>query len=246
MQYIRLRSRGSSLSFLQELLEKIGYGNPSPGYFGSETELAVKDFQAKSRLIVDGEIALKKWTLFVEKTKAAEEFKAIFLCGQDFIDFAKRYRLCPAAVKDVNVAESSGKGFLIDGRPKILFEGHTFWRQLKARGISPEDFANVSNETVFDKDFSNNHCLGGVREYERLEKAAMISTDPDFREAALSSASERNLVEASGLYILKNGCLVYMQSKNWVKFALCCNGLGYAKNKYGEKMVKAFMKYSIN
>lgn len=59
MQYIRLRSRGSSVSFLQELLGEIGYEIPSSGYFGLETELAVKDFQSKNRLVVDGEVRIK-------------------------------------------------------------------------------------------------------------------------------------------------------------------------------------------
>ena len=239
MQYIKLKSRGSSVSFLQELLGKLGYTNPSSGYFGVETEVAVKDFQSKNHLV----------------------------------DFSKRYQVDLAAIKAVNEVESSGKGFFIDGRPKILFEGHVFWRQLKSRGINPEDFSNTSNSSVLYKNFSKSHYLGGVREYERLDQAASISPDPKFKEAALASASwgsyqvmgfhaiplgypsvqqfvdemythERNHLEVFGRYILKNGCLEFLQAKNWTKFAACYNGAAYAQNKYDEKMAKAYLKFS--
>lgn len=273
MQYIRLRSRGSSVSFLQELLGKLGYETPSSGYFGVETDVAVKDFQSRNQLVVDGEVGIKTWTLLFDKTKPADVLGDVFLGEQDLIDFAKRYQLDLAAVKAVNEVESSGKGFFIDGRPKILFEGHIFWRQLIARGTNPENFSNPSTETVLFKHFNRKHYLGGPREYERLELAAAISPDPKFREAALSSASwgsyqvmgfhaiplgypsvqqfvdemykhERNHLEVFGRYILKNGCLAYLQSKNWAKFAECYNGSGYAQNKYDEKMAKAYLKFS--
>ncbi|SFB12279.1 N-acetylmuramidase domain-containing protein [Algoriphagus aquimarinus] len=275
MQYIKLRSRGSSVSFLQELLGKLGYETPSSGYFGVETDVAVKDFQSKNQLVVDGEVGIKTWTLLFDKTKPADVLGDVFLGEQDLIDFAKRYQLDLVAVKAVNEVESSGKGFLIDGRPKILFEGHVFWRQLKARGINPEDFSNPSNETVLYKQFNKKHYLGGTREYDRLEQAASISSDPKFREAALSSASwgsyqvmgfhaiplgypsvqqfveemykhERNHLEVFGRYILKNGCLAYLQAKNWAKFAECYNGSGYAQNKYDQKMAKAYLKFLNN
>ncbi len=273
MQYIKFRSRGSSVSFLQELLGKIGYEISTSGYFGVETEVAVKDFQMQNLLVVDGEVGLKTWTLLFDKTKPADVFGDIFLGEQDLVDFANRYQVDLAAVKAVNEVESSGKGFFIDGRPKILFEGHVFCRQLKARGINPEEFSNSSNETVLYKNFSKNHYLGGTREYERLEKAASISSDLKFREAALASASwgsyqvmgfhaiplgyptvqhfvdemykhERNHLEVFGRYILKNGCLEYLQAKNWAKFAECYNGSAYAQNKYDEKMAKAYLKFS--
>ncbi|PZX54879.1 N-acetylmuramidase domain-containing protein [Algoriphagus chordae] len=273
MQYIRLRSRGSSVSFLQELLGKIGYQIPSSGYFGAETEAAVKDFQMKHQLVVDGEVGVKTWTLLFDKTKPAEVFGEIFLGEQDLIDFGNRYQVDLAAVKAVNEVESSGKGFLVDGRPKILFEGHVFWRQLKARGINPEEYANSSNNTVLYKSFTRKHYLGGAREFDRLEQAARISPNPIFREAALASASwgsyqvmgfhaiplgyssvqqfvdemhkhERNHLEVFGRYILKHGCLAYLQSKNWAKFAACYNGPAYAQNKYDEKMAKAYLKFS--
>lgn len=192
MHYIRLRSRGSSVSFLQELLGKIGYETPSSGYFGVETEVAVKDFQMKNQLVVDGEVGIKTWALLFDKTKPAEVFGDVFLSEQDLVDFAGKYQVDLAAVKAVNEVESSGKGFIIDGRPKILFEGHIFWRQLKAKGISPVNFSCSSYEKVLYKDSTRKNYIGVSKEYGRLEQAASISTDPKFREATLSSASWGN------------------------------------------------------
>lgn len=273
MQTIKLKSKGSSVSFLQELLGQVGYEILSTGYFGIETEAAVKDFQTKNQLVVDGKVGVKTWTLLLGKTKPAEAFGDKFLSEQDLVDFAGRYQVELAAVKAVNEVESNGKGFFVDGRPKILFEGHVFWRQLKERGVNPGDFANPSNEKVLYKDATAKNYLGGFREYERLEQAAAISTDPRFREAALASASwgsyqvmgyhavplgyssvqqfvdemykhERNHLEVFGRYILKNNCLAHLQVKNWAKFAACYNGPGYTKFSYDEKMAKAYLKFS--
>jgi len=273
MQYIKLRSRGSSVAFLQELLLKLGYQIPITSYFGTLTESAVKDFQSKNKLVIDGEVGIKTWTILLEKTKPAESFSDKFLEEKDLIDFSKKYGVELAAVKAVNEVESSGKGFFVDGRPKILFEGHIFWRQLKERGIDPSSLSNSSNETVLYKNFTRKHYLGGTNEYLRMEMAASISSDPRVKEAALASASwgsyqimgfhalklgypsiqsfidemyihESNQLDAFGRYISTFGCLPHLKNKDWAKFAKCYNGPAYAQNKYDLKMAKAYQKYS--
>ena len=50
---------------------------------------------------------------------------------------AKANNLEPAAIKAVVVVESGGNGFISDGKPKLLFEGHIFWNQLIKIGIDP-------------------------------------------------------------------------------------------------------------
>lgn len=272
MRYIKLRSRGEFVSYLQELLGKLGYDIPATGYFGSMTDAAVRDFQRKNDLVVDGEVGIKTWTVLIGKTKPAQELESKFLGEQDLRDFAIQNNLELAAVKAVNEVESSGKGFLVDGRPKILFEGHEFWRQLKLRGINPSSIANASNADVLYSSWTRSHYLGGTGEYSRLEKAAVLHPDPKFREAALSSASwgsyqimgyhsvklgyssvqefvdemykhERNQLQAFGRYISVFGCIHHLRVKNWAKFAHCYNGPQYAKNKYDIKMANAYSKY---
>ncbi|WP_026952682.1 N-acetylmuramidase domain-containing protein [Algoriphagus mannitolivorans] len=272
MRYIKLRSRGEFVSYLQELLGKLGYDIPATGYFGSMTDAAVRDFQKKNDLVVDGEVGIKTWTVLIGKTKPAQELESKFLGEQDLRDFAVENNLELAAVKAVNEVESSGKGFLVDGRPKILFEGHEFWKQLKLRGINPSSIANASNADVLYSSWTRSHYIGGAGEYSRLEKAASLDPDPKFREAALSSASwgsyqimgyhaiklgygsvqefvdemyehERNQLQAFGRYITVFGCINHLRVKNWAKFAHCYNGPQYAKNKYDIKMANAYLKY---
>ncbi|WP_414601172.1 peptidoglycan-binding domain-containing protein [Algoriphagus sp. NG3] len=50
MHNIKLKSWGSSVSFLQELLGKLGYKISNTGYFDLETDEAVKDFQMKNHM----------------------------------------------------------------------------------------------------------------------------------------------------------------------------------------------------
>lgn len=261
------------VSFLQELLSKLGYNLPATGYFGDLTDSAVRSFQQKNNLVVDGEVGIKTWTLLMGQAHPADTIGEKFLSEQDLKDFALRYGVELAAIKAVNEVESSGKGFLIDGKPKILFEGHVFWKELNARGIKPEALSNPSNSDVLYKTWTKAHYLSGVKEYTRLEKAATISSDPKVREAALASASwgsyqimgfhatklgyssvsqfveemkkhERNQLEAFGKYISVFGCLAHLKKKDWAKFAKCYNGPAFAQNKYDQKLAKAYIKYS--
>ena len=48
MQTLKLRSKGDSVSLLQELLNKAGYNLVVDGDFGRKTERTVKDFQKKT------------------------------------------------------------------------------------------------------------------------------------------------------------------------------------------------------
>ena len=261
------------VSFLQELVSKLGYNLPVSGYFGEMTDAAVRSFQQKNNLVVDGEVGVKTWTLLTGQANPAYTMEEKFLSEQDLLDFAQRYGVDLAAIKAVNEVESSGKGFLIDGRPKILFEGHIFWKELIARGIDPTTISTASNGEVLYKNWTRIHYLSGGKEYNRLEKAATISPDPKVREAALASASwgsyqimgfhatklgyssvsqfveemkkhERNHLEAFGKYISIFGCLVHLKNKDWAKFAKCYNGPAFAQNKYDEKLAKSYNKYS--
>ncbi len=272
MQQLKLKSSGSFVSYLQELLGKLGYQIPATGYFGAITENAVRDFQQKNGLVVDGDVGVKTWTLLNEKTKPAQVLGDKFLGEQDLKDFAQKHQLELAAVKAVNEVESSGKGFLVDGKPKILFEGHVFWNQLKERGINPSLISNPSNSDVLYPKWTKTHYIGGPREYGRLEKAASLLPDPKVREAALASASwgsyqimgfhfkklgyasiqefvdqmylhERNQLEAFGRYISAFGCITHLRAKNWAKFANCYNGPLYAQNKYDIKLEAAYKKH---
>ena len=188
MDFIKYQTRGSSVAFLQELLAKLGYQITASGYFGRSTESAVMDFQSKNHLVVDGKVGIKTRTVILEKTNPSDAFGGKFLEEQDLMNFANQYGLQLAAVKAVNEVESSGKGFLIDRRPKILFEGPIFWKELKKRGLDPTALSNFNNSDILYSNWTKQYYLGGIREYERLEKAVNLGNNPLFKGADLHLA----------------------------------------------------------
>ncbi|EON77111.1 Putative phage-encoded peptidoglycan binding protein [Lunatimonas lonarensis] len=92
-------------------------------------------------------------------------------------------KLSLPVVKAVIAVESSGRGHLADGRAKILFEGHVFWRNLERLGESPQNYVKGNEDILFQK-WTRAHYKGGSREYDRLERA--ISIHP---QAAVYAAS---------------------------------------------------------
>lgn len=274
MRTLRYQSRGQEVYLLEEILQKLDYGTLTlvNTYFDLETLSAVKDFQAKNNLVVDGIVGPKTWSVLLQKQQSFFSQNDKFLSEDDLKNFANEYGLELAAVKAVNEIESTGRGFLIDGRPKILFEGHIFWKELKKRGVNPENYRNGKTANILYSSWTKKYYKGGSGEYHRLDEAAGLSEDPRFREAALSSVSwgafqimgfhattlgyptveyfvsdmyehERKHLKAFGLFLQKNQLIQALKDKNWAKFARGYNGTGYKKNKYDEKLAKAFQKY---
>lgn len=189
MKTIRYRSRGQDVHYLEEILTELKYKVFVSNFFGKDTDLAVKDFQRKHNLIIDGIVGLKTWSKLIQAQKNATAFNDKFLSEQDVKDFAEQFDLELAMVKAVNEIESNGKGFLVDGRPRILFEGHIFWRELDKRGVNPSQHVSDTTKDVLYKKWTKIHYKGGSGEYDRLNKAAGISNISKFHEAAHSSAS---------------------------------------------------------
>ncbi len=231
------------------------------------------DFQKKNNLVVDGIVGIKTWSMLIAKKESLTKFNKKFLSEEDLKDFAQKFDVPLAAVKAVNEVESSGKGFLIDGRPRILFEGHIFWKQLKLRGLNPVDFQQERTKNVLYKSWTKKYYEGGEQEYDRLEKAAGMSDIDAVHDAAYASASygafqimgfhynslgypsvdsfvadmythERAHLDAFGMYCKVNNLIRHMQNQQWTKFALGYNGPSQAQNKYDIKLKKAFDKYN--
>ena len=189
MQLLKYRSRGQSVYLLEEILVKLGYHVKISEFFGKDTHEAVKQFQLANGLIVDGLVGAKTWSKIIAKEQALFSHNDKFLSEKDLILFANANNLELAVVKAVNAVESRGKGFFIDGKPAILFEGHVFWRQLNKRNIDPKTLLNDSNKDVLYQKWTRKHYIGGVKEYTRLEKAAAITSSSVVKDAAYSSAS---------------------------------------------------------
>jgi hypothetical protein len=184
-------------------------------------------------------------------------------------ELAKQYDLEPAVILAIQSVESGNNGYLPDGRPKILFEGHVFWRMLKAAGKNPADYVKGNEDILFEKSDRSKYTRG-ASEYARLEKAEKID-----HVAALKSASwgefqimgfnhktvgypdVDSFVEGISqpgagqiravLTFMDNNKLLPLvrgPNKQWAKFAAAYNGAGYKKNQYDVKLQKAYDRFS--
>ncbi len=186
------------------------------------------------------------------------------LIRQDIKDAAVSLGVEPAALAAVTVVESGGRGFLSDGRPKMLFEGHLFWRQLRKRGIDPAPIA-VKHPTICYPSWTREFYLGGAREYIRYEAAKAIHVD-----AAIESASwglfqllglnykaagfktpqefllahkqgERPQLDAICRWMKQNGLADRLKAKDWISFARGYNGPGQI-DVYSTRLQTAYEK----
>lgn len=104
-------------------------------------------------------------------------------------EFAEAYQIEAAVLMAVTEVESGKSGFLADGRPRILFEGHKFWKHIADKhkagklDFGPEKFAAENPEILYPS-WTKKYYAGGTGEYTRLEKAILID-----RDSALMSAS---------------------------------------------------------
>ncbi len=171
----------------------------------------------------------------------------------------------PAALNAVILVECSGSGFLPDGRCKILFEGHIFWRQLVIMGINPARHV-IGNQDILYEVWDKSKYVGGAGEYARLEKAMKIHRIAALRSASygmfqimgfnhlkcgydnidafvadMHDTAEKQL--QAGITFIKNSNLIdYLNNKNWKEFARRYNGPGYEQNSYDIKLQQAYQK----
>ncbi|WP_300566927.1 N-acetylmuramidase family protein [Flavobacterium sp.] len=273
MKSIKYNNKAPEVITLCDMLSKIGYSVTVSESFTLEVDAAVKDFQSKNNLVVDGVVGIKTWSKLFEKNSQFISHNDKFLSEQDLMEFANNFQLELATVKAVNEVESSGKGFLMSGKPKILFEGHVFWRELEKRGINPSQYLNANTADVLYHSWTRKYYLGGDAEYNRLDEAIHINSNKEFEDAANASASwgafqimgfhalslgyssidefvqkmyinEGEHLNAFGRFLNVNNLITHLQNKNWAEFARRYNGEGYRTNKYDEKLANAYRKYS--
>jgi hypothetical protein len=164
-----------------------------------------------------------------------------------------------AAVRAVAKVESLGGGYLSDGRPKILFERHKFHRYTGGKYTQSHSHISWPKWGGY---------LGGAKEYDRLAEAISLN-----REAALKSASwgafqimgfnhalvgfstveafvtamvasSANQLDAFVAFIKSQNLDDELRRLDWKGFARGYNGEEYWKNKYDEKMARAYADFS--
>jgi hypothetical protein len=248
---------------VKQLLSKFGYSLAQNGKADTALNSAIGKFQ----------------TIYVPAAKtdqriepAGQTWNTLIGIGRvkgSLDELAKKYDLEPAVILAIQSVESGNNGYLPDGRPKILFEGHVFWRMLKAAGKNPADYVQGNEDILFEKQDRSKY-VGGPAEYVRLEKAQKID-----RVAALKSASWGEFqimgfnhkavgypdvdsfvesmkqpgagqIRAVLAFMDHNKLLPLVRgpNKNFARFAAAYNGAGYKKNQYDVKLQKAYDRFS--
>lgn len=187
--------------------------------------------------------------------------------AQAIAEVAREINIEPCLITAVNNVESNGQGFLPSGKPKILFEGHIFWRELKKAGYSNEQLQELSRQhpSVLYRTWTRQYySRNPEKEYDRLAEARAINDS-----AALASASwgafqimgmnyslcgfsnvldfvaaqesgEKAQLISFINFLKNNGLVEYLKNRDWAGFARRYNGPGYAQNKYDEKLARAY------
>ena len=157
--------------------------------------------------------------------------------------------------------EAAGSGFDSQGRPRILFERHWFYRNLSGAKRTEAQKAGLAvskwSRATYNQD-----------QYELLERAMKID-----ETAALKSASwgmgqvmgfnhkvagfdtvqdmvrafmddEETHLQAMLNFIIGNNLDDELRRHDWAGFAKGYNGPGYKQNKYDAKLAASFAKWS--
>ena len=184
-------------------------------------------------------------------------------------EIARENGIHPAALLAVKLVESGTKsGFLSSGRPQILFEGHVFYKYLKAnvKSLDMNKLCAQYPNIVYPK-WNKSKYLGGEKEWTRLEQARQINVKyanyaaswgmfqvmgfnyktcgcksiDEFVEKMCTSQEQQLLLT---LNFLKNSNLIVpLQKRQWATFAKGYNGPGFAQNKYHIKLQAAYNNY---
>lgn len=191
------------------------------------------------------------------------------LTNDQIATVARKNGIQPAALLAVKQVEVGSKfGFLPDGKPQILFEGHIFYKLLvqNRKDLKLSELMKKNPNIIYPK-WDQKQYKGGLLEWDRLEKAAKIDPGLAYQSASwgmfqimgfnyklcgctsieefvtkMKKSAEDQL--QLGINFIKNNKMdVVLNNHDWVKFALWYNGTGYKQNKYDTKLQTAYTNY---
>lgn len=269
-QNLRHGSKGQTVLQLQRALNANGAKLFADGDFGDETEKAVRAYQLKVGLVVDG-VAGPKTLAALAGADCSK-----LLQNATLVAAAKRLGVDLAAVYAVNEVESTGAGFLDNGKPKILYERHQMHRLLTTPQHKDDDAtalkAHAAQLAQLHPNLVNTRpggYAGGTAEHQRLANAKLIdalcapqacswgafqimgyhwqylgySSLDDFLTRMAQDENEH--FEAFIRYIEVEPALhKALKAKKWAEFARRYNGPAFARNLYDVKLERAYERHA--
>lgn len=263
-------AQGQAVLQLQKALNAAGAKLDADGAFGDETEKALRAYQLKKGLVVDGRAGKKT----LDALAGADCAK--LLSNATLVAAAKRLGVELATVYAVNEVESAGAGFLANGRPKALFERHVMHARLSLVRNKGDDaaalLAHADQLAITYPNLVNRKrggYAGGTAEHQRIAQARMLdalcadesaswgafqimgyhATDLGYASVAefvrLMSQDENQQFEAFVRFIEKDPALhKALKAKKWAAFAERYNGPAYARNLYDVKLERAYQRHA--
>ena len=262
MKTLRLGDSGDDVCLLQRQLVGAGVPIDATNVYDETTKAAVVTFQRKAGLVGDGIAGPKTYAAL-----AAGGDDSKRLSTADIERAAQTLGVPVACVQAVNEVESRGAGFLLDGRPVILFERHVFWKRLAAHGLDPKSFA-AGHPDILSR--TPGGYKGYAAEYARLAAAEKIHAIAARESASWGSFQvmgyhwkrlgyasindfvqrmkrrEADHLDAFVRFVAADAMLVAaLKARNWAAFALGYNGQNYAANQYDVKLERAYERYAV-
>lgn len=262
---LRNGDTGYRVEALQRNLMRVGQDIEVDGWFGDETERAIRAVQLTHGLVIDG-IAGPKTLEALQRGKP----NPLALRQIDLVLAAEFLKVDLAAVMAVNEVESRGRGFHVGGprhgEPVILFERHIMRRQLIHHEINPVPHQQQHPDLVNDKPGG---YIGGPREHSRLLRAMHIHQTAAIESAswglfqimgfhwqhldypsAVAFAEAMKQDEAAQLdafvrFIEADPALHRaLRRLDWRDFASRYNGPAFEKNDYDTKLAAAYRRHA--
>ena len=253
---------GSSDAQVKDLCKFLGIAPRQT--FDSGVKAEVLKFQKEKGLVADGIVGFNTWKALYLNSRNTRS-----LVDSDYAWAAKLLDVDLASLRAVLEVETGNKGgFVAEGKPVILFEGHVFWKELKKIGINPEKL-RTGNSNILYPTWTREYYKSGLLEWERLEKARKINRGAadssaswgifqimgnNYKAAGCNSVEEFVRLNTKGeleqlllgiTFIRNNSTLLNaLRNKDWTTFARIYNGSGQVE-AYANKLRISYKKYLI-
>jgi hypothetical protein len=176
-----------------------------------------------------------------------------------FLQAAAAVNADPIALWAVVTVETSGKGFLPDRRPQILFERHIFSKRTGGRfdkshpdisarsqggyGAGGNQYARLAKAIDVDRKAALESASWGLGQIMGFN--ASLAGFPNVEEMVSAMIRSEDAQIMAMMRFLKNTNIhKVLERRDWAAFARAYNGPTFAKNQYDTKLADAHQRFS--